>query len=87
MSELIMAEGDIKLKGLELLGKSGLTLYAVARDGQLNYSTILRWMNEPDKIQSFDVLLGFLRGLGMDSEEIRDMRLGDLFYIDEGGGQ
>jgi hypothetical protein len=70
------------LRGQELLDNSGKTLYAVARDGDLNHSTILRWMNEPDSIKSFDILFGLLRGLGYTQDQIRVMPLGEVFDID-----
>lgn len=81
--ENVMARGTFRLKSRELMEKYGgdKTLYRVGKDGDVNYSTILRWINEPEKVKGIqgDVLFSFLIGLGLNLEEINDLPLGEIF--------
>jgi len=81
----VMARGTFRLKSRELLEKYNTndSLYKIAKDGDVNYTTILRWRNEPEKVQAvkLDVLFSFLVGLGLSVEEIESLTLGDLFEV------
>lgn len=80
-----MARGTFRLKSRELLEKynAGDSLYRVAQTGDLNYTTILRWRNEPESVQAvkLDVLYSFLVGLGLSAEDIKNMPMGDVFDV------
>lgn len=80
-----MARGTFRLKSRELIEKYGGSdsLYRIAKDGDVNYTTILRWKNEPESVQAvkLDVLFSFLMGLGLTVEQIDSMPLGELFDV------
>jgi hypothetical protein len=80
-----MARGTFRLRSRELLEKYNAedSLYRVAKTGDLNYTTILRWRNEPESVQAvkLDVLYSFLAGLGLSADEIRRLSIGDVFDI------
>ena len=83
---LDMANGTFRLKSRELLENSGKTLYRVSEDGDVAYSTLHRWIDDPENVKRIEgkVLFGFLLGLGMSINEINEMRLGDIFeYLPE----
>lgn len=81
----IMAEGNIRLKGRELLERYDKTLYRVAKDGGVPYSTLHRWVSTPEEVRAMsgDILLGFLRGLGLTIAEINALRFEDVFEVCE----
>ena len=82
----IMADGNIRLKGRELLDRYDKTLYRVAKDGGVAYSTLHRWINSPEELRTIsgDILYGFLTGLGLSKDEINDLRIEDIFDVEEG---
>jgi hypothetical protein len=71
-----------RLKSKELLDaySGDKSLYRIAKDGCVNYTTLHRWLDKPEDVQgiSLDVLYGFLIGLGLSAESIRAMPLGDI---------
>ena len=86
-----MPRGTFRLKSNELLQKyaKGKSLYQVAKDGDLNYTTILRWVNEQATVERVqgEVLFGFLLGMGLTLEEIKQMPLGEVFdFVPEENG-
>ena len=77
-----MSKLKVKFKGKKLLADSGLTLYRVTKDGDVNYTTVHRWLNnEGSRGLSSDVLIGFLKGLGYSTQELKELPLGDIFDI------
>ncbi|CUS05367.2 protein of unknown function [Candidatus Promineifilum breve] len=76
-----MARGTFRPKVRELLDRYDKTLYRAAKDGEINYSTVHRWLNDPGAIERVEgrTLFGFLLGLGLSLEEVNQMRLGDVF--------
>jgi len=83
-----MTSGTFRLKGRELLEGSGKTLYRVSKDGEVAYSTIHRWLDDPKAVERVEgkALFGFLMGLGMTIEQINSMPLGDVFeFIPDAG--
>ena len=76
-----MANGTFRPKIRELLDRYDKTLYRAAKDGEINYSTVHRWLNDPDAIERIEgkTLFGFLRGLGLSLDEVNQLRLEDVF--------
>lgn len=76
-----MASGTFRPKIRELLDRYDKTLYRAAKDGEVNYSTVHRWLNDPDAIERIEgkTLFGFLRGLGLSLDEVNQLRLEDVF--------
>lgn len=78
-----MPRGTFRLKSRELLQKygEGKSLYRVAKDGDVAYSTIHRWTDTPGDVEGIrgDILFGFLMGLGLSLEEIKQLPLGEVF--------
>ncbi len=76
-----MATGSFRPKIRELLDRYEKTLYRAAKDGEISYSTVHRWLNEPDAIERIEgkILFGFLLGLGLSLDEVNELRLGDVF--------
>lgn len=85
-----MATGTLRLKGRELLEKHKLSMYRLAKDGDISYPTIHRYVTTPDEVQyiSLDVLYSVLvNGLGQTPEQAADMRFGDVFdFVPAGNG-
>ena len=83
-----MTSGTFRLKGRELLDKYGLSIYRAAKDGEVNYSTIHRWVKTPENVERIEgrILFGFLMGLGLTLDEVYALPLGDIFeFIPENG--
>ncbi len=78
-----MANGTFRLKGRELLEKHNLSMYRLAKDGEVSYPTIHRYVTDPDSIKfiSLEVLYGLLSGLGLSDDQVTDLRFGDVFDI------
>ena len=77
-----MARGIARLKGRELLEKFDKTMYRVAKDGDVSYPTLHRYITSTDNIYNIntEVLFGILiDGLGLSIEEAENLRLGDVF--------
>lgn len=80
-----MINGTFRLKGRQLYEQYGKqndkSIYRVHKDGGVNYTTIFRWINDAENIDSVksDILFGYLAGLGLSVDEILTMSLGDLF--------
>ena len=81
MLNIDMASGTFRPKVRELLEKYDKTLYRAAKDGAVNYSTVHRWLNDPDAIERIEgkTLFGFLQGLGLSLDEVNAMSLGEVF--------
>lgn len=66
----------------------GRSLYRIAKDSDLSYGTIHRWVNEGaiTNVQT-DQLFSFLvDGLGLDRETVERMTVGELFeYVTKEG--
>ena len=77
----IVAEGRFRLKARDLVELHGKTPYRVAKDGGVNYSTILRWTSKPEEVDGVNgrALYGFLMGLGLSLDEVNNLRFGDVF--------
>lgn len=77
----ILADGRFRLKARDLVDRHGKTPYRVAKDGGVNYSTILRWTSKPEEVDGVNgrALYGFLMGLGLSLEQVNDLRFGDVF--------
>ena len=84
-----MTRGTFRLKGRELLDKYDKTIYRAAKDGEVNYSTIHRWVTQPDEVERVEgrILFGFLMGLGLTLEEVYHLQLGDIFEYTPDNGQ
>ena len=80
-----MARGTFQLKSRELIKKYGQnkSLYQIAKDGDLTYSTIHRWQDVPEDVQAvkLDVLFSFLMGLGLTAQDIESLPFGEVFDI------
>lgn len=84
-----MVQYIFRLKSHELLRKygKGKSLYQVAKDGDLNYSTVYRWVNSPEQVQGIkgEILLRFLVGLGLSIDDINQLPLQEVFALELGG--
>lgn len=90
-----MKSGVFRLRGRELYSQFGVepdgapvSIYRVSKDGDVNYSTIFRWINDAESVDSVksDILFGYLSGLGLSIEDILTMKVSDLFeYVPEDG--
>lgn len=85
-----MARGTLKLRSRELIEKYGgdKTLYRISKDGDANYTTLLRWKDAPESVQAvkLDVLFSFLCGLGLSGSDIEALPLGEIFNIELDSG-
>lgn len=81
-----MVTGTFRLKGRELIEKygNGKTIYRISEDSDINYTTIRRWVNDPDSVKGVqgDILFNFLMGLGFSLEQIKDLPLGEVFEFE-----
>lgn len=78
-----MARGTVRLKGRELIEKHGVTMYRVAKDGDLSYGTVHRIVTDESGNHGFsaETLYSFLVGLGLTEKQVADMRIGDVFDL------
>lgn len=74
-----MARGTVRLKGRKLADQHGVSLYRIAKDGDLAYGTVHRLVNDDESGFSADTLFSFLVGLGLSLDEIRRLTLEDVF--------
>ena len=76
-----MASGTVRLKGRALLEKSGLSIYQLARDAEVSYPAMHKYITDPGSVKqlSGEVLYGILISLGLSLDEINQMPLGDVF--------
>ncbi len=85
-----MKSGTFRLRGRALYDEHGQekSVYQVVKDGNVNYTTILRWLKDAENIDSVksDILFGYLVGLGLSEDDILSMSVGELFEFipDEG---
>ena len=80
-----MTSGTFRPKLREMFRASGKNVYQVARDGDLDYNTVKRYLVMEDKNNervTTAALFGILRGLGYSWDEIRAMSLEDLYEIE-----
>ena len=78
-----MMPGKFRPKLREMFNASGKTVYQVAKDGDLNYNTVKRYLTDKNSERvTTEALFGILRGLGYTWEEIRGMPLEDLYEIE-----
>jgi hypothetical protein len=78
----LMANGFVRLKGRELLDKYGTSMYRLAKDGDVSYPTIHKYITDPESVQmiSSEVLFGILiNGLGLTVDEVKQLKLGEVF--------
>lgn len=75
------------LKGKKLLEMSGTSnAHQFSLKAQMSYPTVEKYVNRPEKMVQFDaiILANLLTyGLGMNAEQAKELRLGDIFEIVE----
>ena len=79
-----LADGSFRLKGQELLDEKGINLHRASQKGEFAYSTLRRYIKEPESIQamSLRVLYKFLiNGLKIPTAELSEMKFGDIFEV------
>lgn len=85
-----MPRGTFRLKSRELLHKyaQDKSLYRIAKDGDVAYSTIHRWTDDPASVEGVrgDILFGFLMGLGLSLDEVKALPLGEVFDFEQENG-
>lgn len=81
--------GTLRLRGRSILDHGKLedakTLIAISQISRVSYPTILRYLTTPKKVQvvDLDVLSRILMGgLGLSYDEVLDLKIKDLFYIE-----
>lgn len=83
----IMATGTVRLKGSDLIerfNKENKSLYRIALDGDLPYSSLHRLVSSDDVGGvNGETLYGLLVGLGMSLDQAKSITLGDLFEFVE----
>lgn len=78
-----MTAGKFRPKLREMFQASGKTVYQVARDGELDYNTVKRYLKDKNTERvTTEALFGILRGLGYSWDDIRAMPLEDLYEIE-----
>ena len=80
-----MENKKLVLKGRRLFGNPSVNVHAVSKRSGISRTTIYKLLDEPEKVGiTLSTLYRFLRfGLGLSVEEILNMRIGDLFDIQE----
>lgn len=82
-----MASGTVRLRGRALQKKSGLSIYQLAKDAEVSYPAMHKYITDPSSVKqiSGEVLYGILISLGLSLEEINQMPLGDVFeFVPDG---
>lgn len=76
-----MSSGTVRLKGRELLEMSGSSIYRLAKDAEVSYPAMHKYITDPASIKqlSGEVLYGILTSLGMSMDEINQLPLGEVF--------
>jgi hypothetical protein len=76
-----MASGNVRLKGRALLDKYGTSIYQLAKDADVSYPAMHKYITDPDSVKqmSSEVLYGILTSLGMSVEEVSKLTLGEVF--------
>jgi hypothetical protein len=75
------------LKGKSLLEKSGVkNINQLALQARISPQTVYKYIGNPSEIQSIDVAVLatlLINGLGLTVDQIKDLRFGDVFDIEE----
>ena len=78
----------LRLKGAEILKRSGAeNAHQLALKSQVSYPTVDRWVNRPETVKSIDstVLAALLaHGWGLSADEILNLKLGEVFELENG---
>lgn len=78
-----MASGTVRLKGRALQEKSGLSIYQLAKDAEVSYPAMHKYITDPASVKqlSGEVLYGILTSLGLSLDEISQIPLGEIFEL------
>lgn len=77
-----MEETKLRFKARELLERHNVSMYRVAQAGGLSYGTVHRvTTGENNSGMTLDTLRAYLVGLGFESAEVAEMRIGDVFDV------
>lgn len=75
----IMTRGTVRLKGRDLLKRYNVTMYRVAKDGDISYGTVHRIVNDDSGGFNAETLYSFLVGLGLSDAEIAQLTMSEIF--------
>lgn len=78
-----MASGTVRLKGRALLEMSGSSIYQLAKDAEVSYPAMHKYITDPGSVKqlSGEILYGILTSLGLSLDEINQMPLGEIFDL------
>lgn len=84
----VMAKGTVRLKGGHLKDNYPTTMYQMAKNGDVSYTAVHRYITKPEKVDRMDggVLYAILTNLGMGVDEVLNLKIGDVFDLVEVDG-
>lgn len=77
----VMPNKTLRLKGKELASSTDVSLYRIAKDGEISYPTIHKYLAHSENMQYFsgEVLYGIFYGMGLTEDEMKALTIGELF--------